>query len=205
MKKNFIRYRQFLRKQNLSVNEQYMMELLYEFYNEKYGYAFPTFKNLLDAFNTSSKTRITKVIKELEEKEFITVDRTGRNNRYIINDLTTYLASKEKTIQTVEVVEKMIECVTDAQEETKELTPADILREVILNKDREITEQEVMPEVRMYEILDGTVENYTELVSKYGADIVIKSIHYAFASEKPYFRQVKYFIDTKFEKLNKSA
>lgn len=206
MKKDFIKYRQFLRKQNLSVNEQYMMELFYEFHNEKFGYAFPTFKNLLDAFNTTSKNRITKVIQELEEKGFITVDRTGRNNRYIINDLTTYLANEE-TKATPEVEDVIEDAVVapEVEEETKGLTPAERMKKAILDKDRETTEQEIMPIVGAYEILDGTLEDYTELVNKYGTDTVIKSIQYAFAYEKPYLRTVKKFIIDKFEKLNKTA
>ncbi|MDY3374180.1 MAG: helix-turn-helix domain-containing protein, partial [Terrisporobacter othiniensis] len=91
MLKDFIKYRTYLRKQSLSVNEQYMMELLYEYYNADYGYAFPSFQTLMNAFNTTSKNRVSKVIKDLEEKGFITVDRANKNNRYIINDLKSYL------------------------------------------------------------------------------------------------------------------
>lgn len=49
----------------------------------------------MNAFNTTYKNRISKVIKDLEEKGFITVDRTNKNNRYIINDLKSYLAQEQ--------------------------------------------------------------------------------------------------------------
>lgn len=96
MKKDFIKYRKHLRQQNLTVNEQYLMELFFEFHNEQYGYSFPTFKQLLDAFNTTSKNRVTNVIKSLEEKELIVVDRTNKNNRYIVKDIEEFIIIAEE-------------------------------------------------------------------------------------------------------------
>ena len=86
-----------------------MMELLFELHNEKYGYAFPSFKTLLDAFNTTSKNRVSKVLKDLEEKGFITVDRDKRSNRYIINDLTSYLKAEDKPAVRKDVEDEVID------------------------------------------------------------------------------------------------
>ena len=136
MLKDFIKYRTYLRKQSLSVNEQYMMELLYEYYNADYGYAFPSFQTLMNAFNTTSKNRVSKVIKDLEEKGFITVDRANKNNRYIINDLKSYLAQEQvvepkKDIQPQEPQQKqpVVELVADKIKSLNELTE-DVLEEI---------------------------------------------------------------------------
>ena len=37
--KNFISFRQYIRTKDLSVNEQYLLELLFEFHNHNFGYA----------------------------------------------------------------------------------------------------------------------------------------------------------------------
>lgn len=136
MLKDFIKYRTYLRKQSLSVNEQYMMELLYEYYNADYGYAFPSFQTLMNAFNTTSKNRVSKVIKDLEEKGFITVDRANKNNRYIINDLKSYLAQEQvvepkKDIQPQEPQQKqpVVELVVDNTKSLDELTE-DVVEEI---------------------------------------------------------------------------
>ena len=136
MLKDFIKYRTYLRKQSLSVNEQYMMELLYEYYNADYGYAFPSFQTLMNAFNTTSKNRVSKVIKDLEEKGFITVDRANKNNRYIINDLKSYLKQEQvvetkNDIQPQEPQQKqpVVELVADKIKSLNELTE-DVLEEI---------------------------------------------------------------------------
>ena len=78
--KDFIKFRQHIRTLNLSINEQYLLELFFEFHNHNYGYCYLQIKDILVAFNTTSKNRVSKVIKDLEEKGFITVDRANKNN-----------------------------------------------------------------------------------------------------------------------------
>lgn len=93
--KDFISFRKHIRKQNLSVNEQYLIELFFEFHNVKYGYSFLSLKQLMEAFNTTSKNRVTNVIKSLEKKQLIKVDRENKNNRYYVLGIEKFLLTKE--------------------------------------------------------------------------------------------------------------
>ena len=62
--KNFISFRQYIRTKDLCVNEQYLLELLFEFHNHSFGYAYPDLKTLMKAFNTTSKNRVIYTIKK---------------------------------------------------------------------------------------------------------------------------------------------
>lgn len=95
--KDFIKFRQYIRSKSLKVNEQYLLELLFEYHNVEYGYAFPKFSDILEAFNTTSKNRISTTIKKLEKKGLIKVDRTFANNRYYVIGIEDFInTNKEK-------------------------------------------------------------------------------------------------------------
>ncbi|NFO40092.1 helix-turn-helix domain-containing protein [Clostridium botulinum] len=89
--KDFIKFRQYIRTQNLKINEQYLLEYLFEYTNTSYGYAFPKFSNIMEAFNTTSKNRISSTIKKLEKKGLIKVDRTHTNNRYYVVGIENFI------------------------------------------------------------------------------------------------------------------
>lgn len=89
--KDFIKFRQYIRSQKLKVNEQYLLELLFEYHNTQYGYAFPKFRHILEAFNTTSKNRISSTIKKLEKKGLIEVDRRFINNRYYVIGIENFI------------------------------------------------------------------------------------------------------------------
>ncbi|KXH83729.1 helix-turn-helix domain-containing protein [Sporosarcina sp. HYO08] len=58
---------------------------LCDFYNEEYGYAFPTIPQLMLATRIGSKTTIHKSIEKLEEVGLIRKSKTNRgNNTYVI-------------------------------------------------------------------------------------------------------------------------
>lgn len=95
--KDFIKFRQYIRSHNLKVNEQYLLELLFEYHNVEYGYAFPKFSDIMGAFNTTSKNRISSTIKKLEKRGLIKVDRTFANNRYYVIGIEDFInTNKEK-------------------------------------------------------------------------------------------------------------
>ena len=95
--KNFISFRQYIRTKDLSVNEQYLLELLFEFYNHSFGYAYPDLKTLMKAFNTTSKNRVIYTIKKLEKKGLITVVRKFKeNNRYFIANINEFIVIENK-------------------------------------------------------------------------------------------------------------
>lgn len=89
--KDFIKFRQYIRSKNLKVNEQYLLELLFEYHDVEYGYAFPKFSDIMSAFNTTSKNRISTTIKKLEKKGLIKVDRTFTNNRYYVIGIEDFI------------------------------------------------------------------------------------------------------------------
>ncbi|MBN1061289.1 helix-turn-helix domain-containing protein [Clostridium botulinum] len=89
--KDFIKFRKYIRTQNLKINEQYLLEYLFEYTNTSYGYAFPKFSNIMEAFNTTSKNRISSTIKKLEKKGLIKVDRTHTNNRYYVIGIESFI------------------------------------------------------------------------------------------------------------------
>lgn len=89
--KDFIKFRQYIRTQNLKINEQYMLELFFEYHNANYNYCFLTFEQIMSSFNTTSKNRISSTIKKLEKKGLITVDREHSNNRYYIIGIENFI------------------------------------------------------------------------------------------------------------------
>ena len=97
--KNFISFRQYIRTKDLCVNEQYLLELLFEFYNHSFGYAYPDLKTLMKAFNTTSKNRVISTIKKLEKKGLITVVRKFKeNNRYFIANINEFIVTENKKV-----------------------------------------------------------------------------------------------------------
>lgn len=101
--KDFIKFRQHIRTLNLSINEQYLLELFFEFHNHTYGYCYLQMKDILVAFNTTSKNRVSTTIKNLEEKNLIIVDREHKNNRYFIADINSFITVKDETKKKVNV------------------------------------------------------------------------------------------------------
>ncbi|NFK69136.1 helix-turn-helix domain-containing protein [Clostridium botulinum] len=94
--KDFIKFRQHIRTLNLSVNEQYLLELFFEYNNNKFGYSFLEFSDIMSAFNTTSKNRISTTIKKLEKKKLIEVDRRYKNNRYTIIGIEKFINTSDK-------------------------------------------------------------------------------------------------------------
>ena len=95
--KNFISFRQYIRTKDLCVNEQYLLELLFEFHNHSFGYAYPDLKTLMKAFNTTSKNRVIYTIKKLEKKGLITIVRKFKeNNRYFIANINEFIVIENK-------------------------------------------------------------------------------------------------------------
>lgn len=94
--KDFIKFRQYIRTQDLKVNEQYMLELFFEYHNTNYGYSFLTFEQIMQAFNTTSKNRISATIKKLEKKGLVRVERQYSNNRYFIIGIENFFNTNSK-------------------------------------------------------------------------------------------------------------
>lgn len=101
--KDFIKFRQFIRTQDLKINEQYLLELLFEYHNTNYGYCFLTYEQIMQSFNTTSKNRISKSIKNLEKRGLITIDKRYSNNRYYIVNVELFIVRSKPNDSNVQL------------------------------------------------------------------------------------------------------
>ncbi|WP_195964854.1 helix-turn-helix domain-containing protein [Clostridium cuniculi] len=165
--KDFIKFRQYIRTLNLSINEQYLLELFFEFHNHNYGYCYLQIKDILVAFNTTSKNRISTTIKSLEEKNLIIVDREHKNNRYFIVDINNFITVKGE-------VKKKINIDSNGN------TPIDgqqTIEEVIGGEDKRITtiKETVNDGIVSQELITVALENDIEIVKKACEDVKEKT------------------------------
>lgn len=165
--KDFIKFRQYIRTLNLSINEQYLLELFFEFHNHNYGYCYLQIKDILVAFNTTSKNRISTTIKSLEEKNLIIVDREHKNNRYFIVDINNFITFKDE-------VKKKINIDSNGN------TPIDgqqTIEEVIGGEDKRITtiKETVNDGIVSQELITVALENDIEIVKKACEDVKEKT------------------------------
>ena len=92
MKKDYIALNNFiLAEENLTLEEGYMLQVLFQYHNIEEGYAYPTYAKLMKACKTNRQAKISKILKSLVAKGYITVEKHG-NNRY-------YIAGVEKFIE----------------------------------------------------------------------------------------------------------
>lgn len=97
MYKDFIKFRKYARTQNINVNEQYLLELLFEYHNTEFGYCFLSIDAIMKAFNTKANKRVINTIKSLEKKGLLIVDRSHRkNNKYYIVDIENFITTADK-------------------------------------------------------------------------------------------------------------
>lgn len=159
--KNFISFRQYIRTKDLSVNEQYLLELLFEFHNHELGYAYPDLKTLMKAFNTTSKNRVVSTIKKLEKKGLIRVIRKFRdNNRYFIENINQFIITEKKKTSTNKVLEGQID-VKEVLGETESETETDKVK-LILEKFKGIVLSKKHKEVinnTEKEVLENAIES----------------------------------------------
>ena len=165
--KDFIKFRQYIRTLNLSINEQYLLELFFEFHNHNYGYCYLQIKDILVAFNTTSKNRISTTIKSLEEKNLIIVDREHKNNRYFIVDINDFITVKGE-------VKKKINIDSNGN------TPIDgqqTIEDVIGREDKRFTtiKETVNDGIVSQELITVALENDIEIVKKACEDVKEKT------------------------------
>lgn len=165
--KDFIKFRANLRNKNLSVNEQFLLEYLFELHNTNYGYSFPSFTAIMKAFNTTSKNRISSIIKKLEDKKLLTVDRSRKSNRY-------YIAEVENFINIKDAKEKKVK--NHEEERKKQLTDVEIKE-----KFNELDDWEILDLKLIYEELNIDINKAYSMYLDAGKDIkkVLDIIEYS--------------------------
>lgn len=180
--KDFIKFRQHIRTLNLSINEQYLLELFFEFYNHNYGYCYLQIKDILVAFNTTSKNRISTTIKSLEEKNLIIVDRNYKNNRYFIVDVNKFITVKDETKKKVNI-DSNGNIPIDGQQTIEDLIGGEDERVTIIKEtvNNGIVSQELITVAleNNIEIIKEACEDVKEKTNKVNSKFLINAISYA--------------------------
>lgn len=89
MTKDYLKFRNSIKKDNnLSLEESYMLEVLFDYYNVSNGYAYPPYENLMADLKTKRRAKISKLLKSLEKKGYISIKKKGKKNTY---DILKYL------------------------------------------------------------------------------------------------------------------
>ena len=98
MKKDYIAFNNFiLSDENLTLEEGYMLQVLFQYHNIECGYAYPTYTTLMKACKTNRQAKISKILKSLVAKGYIIIENHG-NNRYYIVGVESYARSRAKNL-----------------------------------------------------------------------------------------------------------
>lgn len=160
MVKDFLKSLNSIHKDNnLSLEEKHLLTILIKYHNYDLGYAFPTYKNLLEECSTNRRAKISKIVKALSEKEYITVKKiSGNKSTYYINKHLYYVDEEEaveETKEEVKAVEKQVKkplIVSDCKEsgvqiEIEELMPYSIEHQakisLVLKNVKNLTEKQM--------------------------------------------------------------
>lgn len=83
MTKDYLKFRKAIKKdENLSLEEAYMLELIYDYYNTSIGYAYPGYEILMSDLKTKRKAKVSKLLKSLVKKGYISITKVGKKNTY---------------------------------------------------------------------------------------------------------------------------
>lgn len=83
MTKDYLKFRNAIKKdENLSLEEGYMLELIYDYYNTSIGYAYPSYEILMSDLKTKRKAKVSKLLKALVRKGYILINKVGKKNTY---------------------------------------------------------------------------------------------------------------------------
>ncbi len=94
MAKDYLKFRNAVKKDtNLSLEESYMLELIFDYYNVSIGYAYPSYEILMSDLKTKRRAKVSKLLKSLVKKGYIIITKVGKKNTY---KLLKYLLSKNK-------------------------------------------------------------------------------------------------------------
>lgn len=94
--KDFLKFKQFLRSKKLKPVQKVIMEYIFELHNCKFGYAFPSMKDLVIEVNASCNNTVISAIKKLEKLGLLKVNRENKNNRYYIENIENFLIGLDK-------------------------------------------------------------------------------------------------------------
>jgi hypothetical protein len=83
MTKDYLKFRNAIKKDtNLSLEECYMLELIFDYYNTSCNYAYPSYEILMSDLKTKRKAKVSKILKALVKKGYISINKVGKKNTY---------------------------------------------------------------------------------------------------------------------------
>ena len=83
MTKDYLKFRNAIKKdENLSLEEGYMLELIFDYYNTSCQYAYPSYEVLMSDLKTKRKAKVSKLLKALVKKGYIQITKVGKKNTY---------------------------------------------------------------------------------------------------------------------------
>lgn len=98
MIKDYLKFRNAIKKDNnLSLEECYMLETLFDYYNVAAGYAYPSYETLMSDLKTKRRAKISKLLKSLVKKGYIEINKSGKKNTYRLLKYLFISAGKSKT------------------------------------------------------------------------------------------------------------
>lgn len=102
--KDYMKFRTNIKKDtSLNLEESYLLEVLYDYYNISLKYAYPSYEVLLHDLKTTRKAKVSKLLKSLVAKGYIQISKKGRSNTYkLLKHL--YITDDKKKITPEEVV-----------------------------------------------------------------------------------------------------
>ncbi|GAB6169558.1 hypothetical protein JCM1393_20180 [Clostridium carnis] len=106
--------------ENLTLEEKFLLIALKQFDHSKSGVVYPTYIQLMKICNTKRRIKISKIIKSLQEKNYINVKSTGRANHYYF--IKDYLLERfyTKNTNTIGIESETSEEIACSKNETSE-------------------------------------------------------------------------------------
>lgn len=126
MTKDYIKFRNAIKNdENLSLEEAYLLENIFDYYNVDLGYAYPSYDILMKDLKTKRRAKISKLIKSLAKKGYIEINKKSNKNTYKLLKylfINTKAVNQKKKIEIAEEDIEKIESETNfSEKESKEL------------------------------------------------------------------------------------
>lgn len=126
MTKDYIKFRNAIKNdENLSLEEAYLLENIFDYYNVDLGYAYPSYDILMKDLKTKRRAKVSKLIKSLVKKGYIEVNKKSNKNTYKVLKYLFINTKAQKPKEEIEIAEEDIEKVEAetnfSKKESKEL------------------------------------------------------------------------------------
>lgn len=83
--KDYLKFRNAVKQDtSLNLEESYLLETLFDYYNVDCGYAYPKYEHLMSDLKTKRRAKISKLLKSLEKKGYISIKKRGKKNTYYL-------------------------------------------------------------------------------------------------------------------------